>query len=139
MLLSDPSVARMTATQWVFEFQALRRREVDMEKRVTAMLGLNMLDTDRPVPLAMLCGSPELLKHVGEELNKMREAEAGTADMDFDAFSDALMHATAPKGDTSAEVPADMQPILQPIPKFDYTTTEEYAREFAALIKPRHK
>lgn len=96
----------MNDQQWLFEAYALRKAEErDMQLRIESMkwqrnllvnlLGLNLVkeagsDGDEFIPLAVLCGQPEVLKYVFEE--REREEKAGDAlnDPDFDEWSEKL-------------------------------------------------
>jgi hypothetical protein len=96
----------MNDQQWLFEAYALRKAdERDMHLRMESMkwqrnllvnlLGLNLVkeaggDGDEYIPLAVLCGQPDVMKYVFEE--REREEKAGDAlnDPDFDEWSEKL-------------------------------------------------
>ncbi len=131
VLVSNPDVAKMTWTQWMFEYHSLRKKEemmfkssfLALRRTIVSVLGLNMLrptdeagvpkkhdamteeELDQFMPLVSWVGRQELLN----EVSKQYETEAG-----IDA-------ATNPDADYERQVAAiddldgDMSPIFTPL------------------------
>jgi hypothetical protein len=105
VLITDPSVEKMTEAQWLFEFEGLRQKEeatnemtgevvkvcVDaLRNTLIQVLGLNLVHPDdvlpeeresgQPVfiPYSYLGGQPEVMKHVLEKYEKAEEASKAT-------------------------------------------------------------
>mgnify|MGYP001569969241 CR=1 FL=1 len=131
VLVSNPDVAKMTWTQWMFEYHSLRKKEemlfkssfLALRRTMVSVLGLNALrptdeagvpkkpekmtedELDQFMPLVSWVGRAELLN----EISKQYETEAG-----IDA-------ATNPDSEYERQVAAiddadgDMSPIFSPL------------------------
>lgn len=134
----------MTEAQWLFEYHALRLRERDRaedlqaifdasRKTLSTMLGLNIAGDgdDAPmVPLALMCGNPELLAKAVEFAEQHVASDAVLEDDDFEAWSAAMAQ-------------GDMVPFSEPLEMTaeqranPYMHSDEYQRVLKAMVKPK--
>lgn len=90
----------MTDAQWMFEYHALRMKEQDeldhkveifkaQQKMLVSLLGLNTFSQDEEeiVPLALMCGTPEILAKLQEESKHAEKAQDALNDPEFDEWS----------------------------------------------------
>jgi hypothetical protein len=129
VLVSDPTVSRMTPAQWLFEYHGLLRREEEETERafkgmkgiLINVLGLNLkssnknkdlppherfeADLNEFTPLVMLAGNHHLLKQFfsdgDDTIGQDRTGESKVSDAEYEAQSQAIM--------------SDMEPIDVPI------------------------
>lgn len=115
VLVSDPSVRKMTRIQWVFEYLALRDREredkqfqVDAIRRTLIhVMGLSAIipgneDPDKFVPLVMLAGNHHLMHGYAKAMGIDGIAEDGSTsvnDTDWEAMSQRMAAGMEPIDD----------------------------------------
>ena len=93
----------MTDAQWMFEFHALRTREKEerderveifkaQQQMLVSLLGLNTFTQheEEIVPLALMCGTPEILAKLQEESQHESKALDAVDDPEFDEWSEKL-------------------------------------------------
>jgi len=132
VLVSNPDVAKMTETQWMFEYHALRKREEStfkasfdaLRKTLVSTLGLNLI---RPVdekgfpkkygkmteeeenmylPLVAWCGRPDVLKEVADQVQaELGQTAAESPDDEYEKKAAAIDAAGG-----------DMEPIFEADP-----------------------
>ncbi len=153
VLVSNPDVAKMTETQWMFEYHALKRKEemifkssfVALRKTMVSVLGLNLI---RPVdekgfpkkygqmtedeenmflPMVAWCGRPEMLKDVAEQVQN--ELGMDKAENPDDAYEKLTAAIDAAGG--------DMEPIVGVDPLIAiHTRNAKNAAQEKLLVRP---
>jgi hypothetical protein len=149
----------MTQEQWLFEYNALLKKEeeevkltgkiVEAHLRGTRnllvnLLGLNLFvpedQADRDfMPLVGLVGHPEMLKFYQEQAKRRADEDAAGDDEIFDQFSEHLLRQLK-MGDS--DLRGDMVPLLTDelgdIERNSYWNSEELQQQLTALgVKPR--
>lgn len=104
ILVTDPSVRKMTRAQWIFEYLALREREseerkfhVDSLRRILIyVMGLSAVipgneDPDKFVPLIVLAGNHHLMhgyaKSMGVDMTPDEDGTTSISDQDWEKMS----------------------------------------------------
>ena len=128
VLVSNPDVAKMTETQWMFEYHSLRKQEsttfkthfAAMRQTIVSTLGLNLIrpvddkgfpkrydkmteeEMDMFLPLVAWVGRAEILKEVGEQVQaELGLDKAESTDDEYEALTAAIDAAGG-----------DMEPII---------------------------
>lgn len=128
ILVSSPDVKKMTQTQWMFEYHALKRKEEDQYKNhfetfrriLVSVLGLDLIrpkdqdgitksyedmttvEKDAFIPLVAWCARPDMLKTVAEQVEMdLTMEKAANPDSDYEAMVNAIDAADG-----------DMEPII---------------------------
>jgi len=130
VLLTDPSVQAMNWEQWLFEAEAIRKKEyaaLDIQMQMThavvkglrhsiiSLLGLDVLDDGQDpenptiVPLALLTAHPEVLNVIRESAQKAQGEKKASQDESFELLSSQL-HEQLKTG--KSQLPPDMVPFL---------------------------
>jgi len=111
----------MTKAQWLWEYQALQKKEEErtnfaidslkaIEKMLVQLLGLDLLkekDEDTIIPLSMLTGRREVVETMIEKIKQTSDAQQALDDEQFDAVSEAFA-----RGEIVDDV-GDMDPIIE--------------------------
>lgn len=154
VLVSNPDVANMTWTHWMFEYHALKKKEemlfksgfIALRKTIVSTLGLNLLrptdeagfpkkheqmteeEKDMYMPLVSWCARPEMLKDVSEQFKLELGVEQVTnPDSEYEKQVAAI----------DADIDGDMLPIIQ-VPSIDGKLKDpKIAQQERILIQPR--
>lgn len=114
----------MNDTQWLFEYKALiekERLEMARQERLfeaqqqmmSNYLGLNLFSQEGEfIPLAVMCGTPEILAKLSEEAEHEAKAADAANDPEFDEWSERMARGEVDFEDDLLPMPEE-EPLIQ--------------------------